>query len=263
MIECGPWTTLPRKIASTFNASRRRRLDSRTVGYQHRWRRRSTAWRTWNVDWAVSGGQTRAAQTTETSHPTFPFWRDCEPLTLRTALGEIGQLLDGLSIQWVLAGGIAANRYRRSPRHTDDVDLLLADAGPGLAALESALTAAGWFVRRVDPKGDLLRARHSEFGPVDLLIAGTQYQQEALRRARGDVESVPEAGAVPVLTVEDVIVHKLIAGRYRDLADIEEILESKPLLEEAYIERWADFWEVLDRWHQLSARRGETAPDDR
>ena len=62
---------------------------------------------------------------------------------------------------------------------------------------------------------------------------------------------VPGAGEVPVLTVEDVIVHKLIAGRYRHLADIEEILETKPSLEEPYIERWAEFWEVLDRWHAL------------
>ena len=46
---------------------------------------------------------------------TLPSWRDCEPLTLRTTLGEIDPLLDGLSIRWALAGGLSANRYRRSP----------------------------------------------------------------------------------------------------------------------------------------------------
>ncbi len=177
-------------------------------------------------------------------------------MTLRTALGDVGKLLDGLSIRWALAGGLAANRYRRSPRNTDDVDLLLADAGPGSDALISALAAAGWSVHRADPDGDLLRARHSELGPVDLLIAGTRYQQEALRRALVDAETVPGAGTVPALTVEDVIVHKLIAGRYRDLADIEDILESEHALEEDYIERWAEFWEVLDRWRLLRTRRG-------
>ena len=98
-----------------------------------------------------------------------------------------------------------------------------------------------------------MRARHSELGPADLLVAGTQYQQEALRRAVVDTETIPGAGAVPVLTVEDVIVHKLIAGRYRDLADIEEILESGTPLQADYIERWAQFWEVLDRWHGFRA----------
>ena len=187
------------------------------------------------------------------SNRTSRFSHASEPLTLRTALGEIGALLDGLSVRWALAGGLAANRYRRSPRHTDDVDLLLADTGPGLDALESTLTAVGWSVNRADPEGDLLRARHSELGRVDLLIAGTPYQQEALRRALVDAETIPGAGAVPVLTAEDVIVHKLIAGRYRDLADIEEILESGTSLQADYIERWAKFWEVLDRWHGLRA----------
>ena len=193
-------------------------------------------------------------QGTAISNRTSRLSHACEPLTLRTALGEVGALLDGLSIRWALAGGLAANRYRRSPRHTDDVDLLLANTGPGLDMLESTLTDAGWSVQRADPRGELLRARHSELGPVDLLIAGTPYQQEALRRAVVDVETVPGAGEVPVLTVEDVIVHKLIAGRYRDLADIEEILESGTPLQADYIERWAQFWEVLDRWHGLRAR---------
>ena len=226
------------------------------VGHRHRLRRRSTAWRPWNVGCITSDGRASAAPTTVISNPTSPSWNDSAPLTLRTALGEIGRLLDGLSIRWALAGGLAANRYRRSPRHTDDVDLLLADTGPGLDVLESTLTAAGWSLHRADPAGELLRARHSELGPVDLLIAGTAYQHEALRRAHVEVETVPGAGTVPTLTVEDVIVHKLIAGRYRDLADIKEILEGKPSLQEAYIERWAEFWEVLDRWHQLRARRG-------
>lgn len=160
-------------------------------------------------------------------------------------------MLDGLSIRWALAGGLAANRYRRSPRHTDDVDLLLADAGPGLAALESTLADAGWSIQRADPHGELLRAKHPELGPADLLIAGTRYQREAIRRALVRPEVVPGAGIVPTLTVEDVIVHKLIAGRYRDLADVEEILASETPIQEGYIEEWAGFWEVLDRWRLL------------
>ena len=221
------------------------------AGRRHRSRKCSIGWKKWTAVSAISAGQAPTVQDAAISNPTSPSWSDCEPLTLRTALGEIGALLDGLSIRWALAGGLAANRYRRSPRHTDDVDLLLADSGPGLETLEPTLTAAGWSVHHADPEGDLLRARHSELGRVDLLIAGTPYQLEALRRALVDAESVPDAGAVPVLTVEDVIVHKLIAGRYRDLADIEEILEANPPLQADYIERWAQFWEVLDRWHRL------------
>ena len=224
------------------------------AGRRLRSRRCSSGWKTWTAGSAISADQAPTVQATAISNRTSHLSHACEPLTLRTALGEIGRLLDGLSIRWALAGGLAANRYRRSPRHTDDVDLLLADTGPGLDTLESTLTAAGWSVNRADPEGDLLRARHAELGPVDLLVAGTPYQQEAIRRALVEAETIAGVGAVPVLTVEDVIVHKLIAGRYRDLADIEEILESNPTLQEAYVERWAEFWEVSGRWRQLGSR---------
>ena len=163
----------------------------------------------------------------------------------------VGRLLDGMSIRWALIGGLAANRYRSAPRYTGDVDLLLAGSGAPIPELESALTARGWSVCRADGEGSLLRANHTELGPVDLLVAGTEYQEQALQRAQ--VESVAGVGATPVLTVEDVIVHKLIAGRHQDLADVEAILEAAVPIEEAYVERWAAFWDVLDRWRALRA----------
>lgn len=167
----------------------------------------------------------------------------------RTALRALGNLLDALGIRWVLIGGLAANRYRRSARYTDDVDLLLADAGPGIEALEIALRDEGWVTRRASPEGELLRARHVEFGVADLMIAGTEYQQEAIRRALD--EPIEEGLTVAVLSAEDVIIHKLIAGRSQDFADIEAIVAAGVKLDTHYIERWATFWEVLDRWNKL------------
>lgn len=54
-----------------------------------------------------------------------------------------------------------------------------------------------------------------------------------------------------ILRVEDIIIHKLIAHRYQDLADVEAILATKPALDESYIERWAAFWEVANHWSAL------------
>ncbi len=167
----------------------------------------------------------------------------------RTALNALGGLLDGLGIRWVLIGALAANRYRTSPRHTEDVDLLLADTGPGLEELEAALRAAGWIPGRASPEGDLIRARHDELGVADLMIAGTEYQREAIRRARD--EPIGEGATAAVITAEDVIIHKLIAGRSQDRADIDAILAAKVALDEDYIERWAQFWEVTDAWNAL------------
>jgi predicted nucleotidyltransferase len=169
----------------------------------------------------------------------------------RSALSVLAAILRDLGIRWVLIGALAANRYRTSPRLTQDVDLLLADVGAGLDALEIAARAAGWEVRRASGEGDLLRLRHPELGIADLLIAGTEYQQEAIRRGRK--EPIGNGENVRVLTAEDVIVHKLIAGRTQDRADIEAILAAKVPLDESYIERWAAFWGVLDDWRALRA----------
>lgn len=53
------------------------------------------------------------------------------------------------------------------------------------------------------------------------------------------------------LAPEDVILHKLIAGRPRDLDDIQNILDAAPTLDEAYLEGWAEAWDVLEPWHRL------------
>jgi len=168
---------------------------------------------------------------------------------MRTALRALGDLLSKLGIEWVLIGALAANRYRSSPRLTQDVDLLLEDAGPGLDALESALREAGWQVQRASPEGELLRLRHPEFGIADLMLAGTDYQREAIRRSH--TEAIDPDSSARVLRAEDVIVHKLIAGRRQDLADIEAILAAKVPLDVSYIETWAERWEVLDRWRDV------------
>lgn len=47
--------------------------------------------------------------------------------------------------------------------------------------------------------------------------------------------------------------HKLIAGRYQDMADIEAILDGGVVVDACYVERWAEFWEVLNRWRAFAA----------
>ncbi|MDE3087181.1 MAG: hypothetical protein KGJ77_10505 [Acidobacteriota bacterium] len=74
---------------------------------------------------------------------------------------------------------------------------------------------------------------------VDVLLAETDYQREAMARA---VDGV--------ITAEDVIVHKLLAWRTRDRDDIASIFATGTELDERYIAAWADAWDVRDRWEQ-------------
>lgn len=83
-------------------------------------------------------------------------------------------------------------------------------------------------------------------------MAGTDYQQEAIRRARR--EPLGSGASAAVLTAEDVVVHELIAGRSQDRADVEAILATGIALDEGYIERWAEYWEVVEEWRALRLR---------
>ncbi len=167
----------------------------------------------------------------------------------RDAVRDLGEVLEALSIHWALFGAVAANRYRREVRLTGDVDLLLADHGEGLAVLERSLAKAGWATRHATPDGSMLRLRHPRFGAADLVLAETEYQRVALERARAEADTAGHL--VRYLAPEDVILHKLIAGRPRDLDDIENILDAAPELDEGYLSGWVEAWEVVELWQRL------------
>jgi predicted nucleotidyltransferase len=87
---------------------------------------------------------------------------------------------------------------------------------------------------------------------VDLLVAGTSFEHEAIARA---VERPVAAVDVPVVTREDLIVYKLIAWRSRDRLDIEEVLATARaggvVLDWPYIRARAAEWGVEDRFREV------------
>ena len=161
-------------------------------------------------------------------------------------------LLTDIGAEPVGIGAFAALRYRLTPRETTDVDFLVRS----LAGVAEAAESIGLDCRVIsDPNGDaydaFIRGRDARGREiaVDVLTIETDYQAEAHRRAIDGW-----------LTVEDVIIHKLIAWRTKDRDDIESILATRPVLDELYIETWAAQWQVSDRWTQaqrLWTRRSE------
>lgn len=156
-----------------------------------------------------------------------------------SSVAELRQLLGELGVDAVLIGAHAANRYRLDVRFTADVDFLV----DRLVGVADALRSRGWSVRAVAEDGVdyLLSAKWGNF-VVDLLLAETTYQRTAMERAEGGV-----------LAVEDVIVHKLIAGRPRDRDDIASILAADVSLDEGYIAEHAAAWDVDGLWRSLRA----------
>ena len=173
-------------------------------------------------------------------------------IALKDLLDTLFGAADG---DWALIGGHAANLYRREIRTTVDVDILVpqmtASATGPLPRTAERLRSEGWTIKAMPPGGWLLRATHPECGALDLIVAETEYQSVAL--ARAGKSAVGEVCA-KTLTVEDVLIHKLIADRAKDEADVVDILKTAPDLDQVYLDHWLREWEVAVRFERLTAR---------
>jgi Nucleotidyl transferase AbiEii toxin, Type IV TA system len=157
-------------------------------------------------------------------------------------------------------GGLAVAAWQHM-RATHDVDLLIRIAGTDIELILERLAEAGFRPKREPPVLNLgpfqvLQVLYEPPGAyldvqVDLLLGDSAYHQMALSR-RVSLK-LPDADfEVPVLMCEDLIVHKLLAGRMIDRADIAALLRAnRPALDLAYLTHWvfdmgldADFAEI-------------------
>ncbi|WP_406236312.1 glycerophosphodiester phosphodiesterase family protein [Nocardia sp. NBC_01009] len=161
---------------------------------------------------------------------------------------EFAAKLRALGVEPMLVGGLVLNDYRATPRPTGDLDFLVRS----LNDVHLRLRAEGYEIEpKLERRGAepyLVYVRGKGF-PVDLIVAETPFQHEALNRAVNGR-----------ITVEDALVFKLIWWRSKDRADVESILRAGHDLDLAYIERWAAEWEVGDLWAQVWQSWGTAAP---
>ncbi|MBI4381149.1 MAG: nucleotidyl transferase AbiEii/AbiGii toxin family protein [candidate division NC10 bacterium] len=163
------------------------------------------------------------------------------PVTLEEILSKVLDLLDKTGIRAALIGGLAVATWG-SPRATEDIDLLAELAQS--PELEGAIRADGWHVswRRGgsdDPIPLLLRLEWIRGGPeIDVICATRPWERAILDRA---VQvTLPGGRRVPVVTPEDLIVLKLLAGGPQDLIDVTDLLTrcgTMPELDERATER--------------------------
>lgn len=139
--------------------------------------------------------------------------------------------------RWYVFGAQAVVVYGR-PRMTADVDVTV-DAAPSASSSLVAALGKFDFVLRFplasDFAGHFLPMRHEPTGmPVDITLARPGLHQEFLARCR----RVDVGGArIPVISVEDLVAIKTLAGRRKDIEDIHGILlERKAKLDFARIQ---------------------------
>jgi hypothetical protein len=141
-------------------------------------------------------------------------------------LAALGGAMRAHGWRWYVFGAQAVAAYGR-PRLTADVDVTVEPTGAGAGEVIRALDAYGFAPRFVLSAEHLTMARilpmvHVPSGfPLDLVLASPGLDEEFLARARwldlGGVEA-------PVVSVEDLVVMKVLAGRRKDLEDVRGVL---------------------------------------
>jgi hypothetical protein len=167
-------------------------------------------------------------------------------LRVLEAAGEVQQFCQKRNWQFCFIGGIAVQRWGE-PRLTQDADLtLLTGFGHEEEFIDSLLGA--YSPRRADAREFALAHRVLLFKTcsgiaIDLALGAFPFEERAIRRASSWLWM--EDRSLITCSAEDLVTHKVFAGRELDWGDVERILvrqqgklnlaqirsELKPLLE--------------------------------
>jgi len=187
------------------------------------------------------------------------------------SLARAWAALAPLHVPTAVMGGIAVAFWDRI-RATRDVDLLIGVNSGGDERIIELLTAAG--ARPIhDPPVialDPCRLIQFTYSPpesfidirIDVLLADSPYHQEALaRRVPGRIPGLDQD--VSVLSAEDLIIHKLLAGRMIDRADAAGVLRTnRTEIDLDYMKKWIHDLGLAQRWAEIwdEAFPGAAAP---
>jgi predicted nucleotidyltransferase len=157
-----------------------------------------------------------------------------------TIIARLAFVLTKHAIPYMIIGGQAVLLYG-NPRLTKDVDVTL---DLNVDSLNKAISVINEIGLKVIPENYEEFVRDTMVLPVrdektsirvDLIFSFTPYEKEAIQRA----QKVRLGGVdVTFAAPEDVIIHKIFAGRPRDLEDVSSILAKQPNVDREYIRKW-------------------------
>jgi predicted nucleotidyltransferase len=157
---------------------------------------------------------------------------------LKRVAGELSRK----AVPYMVIGGQAVLLYGE-PRLTRDIDITLGIGIEELQRAKDVVEALGLqyltpdierFVRdtMVLPVSDEASGIR-----VDFIFSFSPYERQAIERAKdvalGDT-------AIRFAALEDVVIHKIVAGRPKDIDDIKAMLIKNPEYDKTYVRRWLE-----------------------
>jgi hypothetical protein len=138
---------------------------------------------------------------------------------------DVQSVLFADGIRSCVIGGLAVQRWGE-PRATQDVDFSVL-APPGEESGPVDLLLRAFAPRRADARAfaiahRVLLIRSTNQVPVDVGLAASPFEVEVL--ARASAWGVADGLSIVTCSAEDLVLYKLVAGRPRDIADIEGIV---------------------------------------
>ncbi len=190
---------------------------------------------------------------------------------LLKAMDHAWKALTPINVPMAVMGGIAVSVWQQA-RSTRDVDILIQIAASDTDQIGKILHNAGIHPRRFQPllnldKQNVLMMYYQPPGAffeikIDLLYAEMEYQKQALTR-RIPVQLPGVESTVYVLSCEDLILHKLLAGRIIDKADCAFLVRvNRADLDIPYLQKWVSEFSLLLQWLEIwqEAFPGEDSP---
>jgi hypothetical protein len=170
-------------------------------------------------------------------------------------LKKIASSLDKYQIPYMVIGGQAVLLYGE-PRLTKDIDITLGVGVDRLGEMKEIVDRLSlrYLTDRVDAfvkETMVLPVIDRKSGiRIDFIFSYSPYERQAIQRAA----NIPFGRTqIKFAALEDVVIHKMIAERPRDIEDIESILLKNPGYDSHYIEKWlAEFDAALDQKYRES-----------
>lgn len=155
-------------------------------------------------------------------------------------LEKIALALDKISVEYMVIGGQALLVYGE-PRLTKDIDVTLGIGVERFGDIQTLAEGLGWKIL-ADSPGNFVREtwvlpcqEPSSGIRIDFIFSFSPYEKQAMKRVR----QLPVGKAkIRFASLEDLLIHKIVAGRPRDLEDVRTVLLKNARVDTVYVKKW-------------------------